>query len=134
MGAKHLEDVLKGIDPKPQSDGDPEAVLESLGPCAWAFPKPVFALDIEDGPKPVVTFGYVYLGVRSECRPDSFTVTFVGVETWRVTVKGRNLRPIYDRLQEHRVRRIRVVERDFAPDTDKQPVITKISVEEVPDE
>jgi hypothetical protein len=125
----HLDDILKATDPKPLAD-EPEAVMESLGPCAWCFPKPVFALDIEDGPKPVVAFQYVFLGIRAEWKPDSFTIYFKdGEEGWRVTVTGRNLRPIFDRINEHRIRRIRKADRDF--EDRKQPVITGISVEDV---
>src|SRR4051812_33216374 len=112
-GKTHLDDILNTPNPRPVHD-DPEAVMESLGPGAWGFPKPVFALDVEDGSKPVVTFQYVFMGVRSVWTPDSFTVWFKdGDEHWKLTVKGRKLRPIYDRLQEHRVRRLRVADRDF---------------------
>lgn len=76
---------------------------------------------------------YVYLGLRSVFAPGQFTVLFGerGREQWKLTVSGRNLRPIYDRLCEHRVRRLRKVDRDFGQEADKQPVVTGILVEEV---
>lgn len=58
----------------------------------------------------------------------SFMIEWNIPEQWQLTVTGRNLRPIYDRISEHRIRRLRVADRDFAPDTDKQPVITKIEL------
>lgn len=124
---RHLEDILKGVAPP---DPDPDVVMESLGPCVWCFVKPTYALDVEDGPKPVESFGYVYLGVRSVCTPDSFIVQFKdGDECWKVTVTGRNLRPVFDRVMEHRVRRIRKLDRDFRAVDDKTPCITGIDVQ-----
>ena len=129
---RHLDDILKGIAPPPP-ELDPDAVMESLGPCAWCFVKQVLALDVEDGAKPVETLQYVYLSIKSQFRPDGFTFLFgeAGREQWRLTVTGRNLRPIYDRINEHRLRRIRAVDRDFTADGDKQPVITGIELVEV---
>jgi hypothetical protein len=125
----HLNDILNAVDPRPLAD-EPEAVMESLGPCAWCFPKPVFALDVERGAEPVVAFQYVFLGIRATWTPESFVFEFKdGEERWRLTVKGRNLRPVFDRISEHRIRRIRRADRDF--EDGKQPVITGISVEEV---
>jgi hypothetical protein len=127
-----LAEITQGVSPKPEKElppPDPEAVREALGACAWCFAKPVFALDVEQGAEPVATFQYVYLAVRSVFTPGSFRFQFEdGEECWRLTVTGRNLRPVFDRMNEHRIRRIRVVERDFAPDGDNQPVITGIEV------
>jgi hypothetical protein len=135
--AGSIEDRLKSIDPRGRTpEPDPDAIMESLGPCAWCFPKMIPALDIEDGAKPVVTFQFVYLGMRSEFTPEQFTFLFgeKGREQWKLTVRGRNLRPVFDRINEHRVRRLRTVDRDFAADGDKQPIITKIEVVEVVEE
>jgi hypothetical protein len=129
----HLDEILKGGGAVPKApEPDPDAIMESLGPCAWCFPKGQHALDVEDGANPVVTFQYVFLGIKASCDPMGFTIYFKdGDTTWRLTVEGRNLRPVYDRINEHRVRRIRKADKDFAPDGDKEPVIRRISVDEV---
>jgi hypothetical protein len=47
-----------------------------------------------------------------------------------VSVKRRKLRPLYDRLKDHCLRRIRVWSSDFGEEGDK-PVVTKIEVQDV---
>jgi hypothetical protein len=105
-----------------------EEQAEQFGACAWVFHKPVLALDVEDGSKPTVTFQYVYMGVRSEFKPGEFSFVFVGLESWKVVVKGTNLRPIYDRINEHRVRRIRKTDRAGFDGTPKDPFIESIEI------
>jgi len=47
-----------------------------------------------------------------------------------VSVKRRKLHPLYDRLNDHCLRRIRVWSSDFGEEGDK-PVVTKIEVQDV---
>lgn len=110
--------------------GNNDEQVEQLGPCAWVFHKPVLALDVEDGGKPVVTFQYIYMGVRSEFKPEEFSFVFVGLESWKLVVKGTNLRSIYDRINEHRVRRIRKADRPGFG-SGKEPVISAIEIIDV---
>lgn len=120
-----LNAILNGAKPP---EHDPESVMENLGPCAWGFVKPVYALDIEVGANLVVSFQYIYLGMRSEFKPGEFVIYFKdGDELWRVTVAGTNLRPIFDRVMEHRIRRLRAADRPFGDD--KVPFIKRIVVE-----
>lgn len=130
MGDKPFFSGFSGFAMSPAQESEkPEG--EDLG-CAWLFPKPVQALDVEDGAKPVVTFQLHFLGVKSEFTPEGFTVFFTGDEKYKLTVQGRNLRQVYDRLVEHRIRRIRRADRDFG--SGKEPVITGIRIEEVKEE
>ena len=55
---------------------------------------------------------------------------FAGLTHWKVIFEGRNLRPLYDRIQDHCPRWIRSVHRDFAGENGK-PVVTAIQVEDV---
>lgn len=118
--------VSKISPPKIESTPD----FEDLGPCVWAFHKPVLAIDMERPGKAVQSFQYVYISVEAEFTPAAFTFLFVGLKHWKIVVHGRNLRPVYDRINEHRVRRIRAVERDFGQDEGK-PLISRIEVEDI---
>jgi hypothetical protein len=128
-----LNEILRGVTPKSRARESVEAIdapQEDLGPCAWVFPKPVAALDIEDGAKEVQTLHYMYHAVRATYKPGEFVVIFAGHEHFKLTVQGRNLRPVYDRINESRVRKIRTVSRDFGQD-DGKPFITRIEVLDV---
>jgi hypothetical protein len=131
-----LAELSQSSPPKPEPAPalpELEDVMVKLGDCAWCFAKPQFALDVEDGAKPVVSFQYLFLGIRVEHRPGSFTILFKdGLERWRVTVWGRNLRPIFNRINEHRIRRIRKADRDFGEE--KEPLIIKIEIVELDEE
>jgi hypothetical protein len=138
-----LKSIMHGVskrkpDPVPDHESDTEEGSQksdqngevALSPCGMVVVKGCRAIDVERGAEPVVSFQYVYLAVKAECTPTKFWVEFVGETTWRLTVEGRKLRALYDRLQDHCLRRIRRVERDFLPD-DGKPVVTGIRVEEV---
>ena len=133
MSAKTLEDILGTRRPTPE----PETVaLESEGPqdvgsCGWVWSNGCRALDVErGGTEPVLSFQYYAIGVRSEFAPGTFWVEF-GLETlWQVTAEGRNLRPLFDRLNDHRLRKLRQGLRDFDTD-DGKPFVTKLTVREV---
>jgi hypothetical protein len=60
-----LDEILKGGVPVRVPEPEPDAVMEPQGPCAWCFPKNLGALDVEDGPGPVVTLQYMFFGVRA---------------------------------------------------------------------
>jgi hypothetical protein len=104
---------------------------QDVGPCGWVWAKGCRALDVERGAEPVVSFQFVYISVMAEFTPTKFWVVFVGEKSWRVIVEGRNLRPLFDRLNDHCLRRIRQAHRgDLLPD-DGKPVVTRITVEAV---
>ena len=102
-----------------------------VGSCGWVRSNACAAIDIErGGTEPVLSFQYYAMGVRAEFAPGTFKVEF-GLETvWRVTVEGRNLRPLFDRLNDHRLRKLRQGLRDFDLD-DGKPFVTKVTVAEV---
>ncbi|MCE9565790.1 MAG: hypothetical protein K8U57_27510 [Planctomycetes bacterium] len=130
-----LKDILNGrpgkTDPAVPEDEEEKELRQDVGPCGWVWAKGCKALDIERGGKePVVSLQYVYLGVLSEFSPGKFWVLFVGLQSWKVTVEGRNLRPLYDRLNDHCLRRIRQADRDFGGEEGK-PFVTKIEVTDV---
>jgi hypothetical protein len=128
----HLKDILNGAKPKPEPEGDDQEAesRQDVGRCGMVWQKGCKALDVERGAEPVVSFQFVYLSVRAEFTPTKFWVIFAGLVHWKVTVEGRNLRALYDRLQDHCLRRIRVVDRDFGHE-DGKPCVTKIAVEDV---
>jgi len=78
----------------------------------------------------VVSFQFVYISVFSEFTPTKFWVIFVGLQSWKVTIEGRNLRPLFDRMNDHCLRKVRKADRDFGED-DGKPFVTKIDVIEV---
>ncbi len=133
MAAKTLEDILGTRRPTPE----PETVeleadgQQDVGSCGWVRANACAALDIErGGTEPVLSFQYYAIGVRSEFAPGTFWVEF-GLETvWRVTAEGRNLRPLFDRLNDHRLRKLRQGTRDFDLD-DGKPFVTKLTVRDV---
>lgn len=129
MSAKSWETEVAGKTAQQLHVGNADDQFDQqLGNCAWVFHKQVLALDIEDGSNPVATFQYVYMGVRSDYKPGEFSFVFVGLESWKMVVKGTNLRPIYDRICEHRIRRIRKADRLFG---DKEPFIESIEIIDV---
>lgn len=136
---KSLKDILLSggkarPDPVPEAAEEDEALRQDVGPCGWVWTKGCKALDIERPGKPVVTAQYVYISVVSEFTPEKFWVMFVGLTSWKITVEGRGLRPLYDRINDHCLRRIRQADRDFGGE-DGKPFVTRISVDDVtPDE
>jgi hypothetical protein len=70
-----------------------------------------------------------FASVEAEFTPAKFWVVFAGLTHRKVTVEGRNLRALYDRLNYHCLRRIRQADRDF--EDDGKPVVTKIKVKDV---
>jgi hypothetical protein len=134
------KDTLKGIlhgvgkrTPEPELLIAEEEIEtpQDVGPCGMVSVKGCKALDVERNAEPVLSFQMVYLGVVSEYTPTKFWVVFSGEKSWKVTVEGRNLRPLFDRLADHCLRRIRQAHRgDMLPD-DGKPVVTRITVEEV---
>lgn len=127
-----MADDLKGIlfGGKPKKEPEHDAESEDVGPCGWVWVKGCKAIDIERGGKPVVSLQYVYLSVRSEFTPTKFWMVFVGLESWKVTIEGRNLRPLFDRMNDHCLRKIRKVDRDMFPD-DGKPVVTGLELDDV---
>jgi hypothetical protein len=132
-----LKEILTGGKSKPESkspipeDDEEKELRQDVGPCGWVWVKGCKAIDIERGAEPVVSLQYVYISVLSEFTPGKFWVVFVGLQSWKVTVEGRNLRPLYDRLNDHCLRRIRQAHRgDILPD-DGKPCVTKIEVTDV---
>lgn len=117
--AKDDQDTIDGVEP-----------FVSIGRCGFVCPKGAKALDIECGAGPVFSFQYVYLSVRAEFTPTKFKVVFVGMQSWAVTVHGRNLRRLFDRLNDHCLRKIVQADRDFGEDKD-QPIVTKIEIDDV---
>jgi hypothetical protein len=112
----------------PDQEDKLQAVDTDLGECAWVMPKGAKAIDVQKGAEPVSTFQYVYLSVKSEFTPTEFWFVFAGEEHWKVTVKGRNLRPLYDAINDHKVRRISKIDREFTDEARKKPEITDILV------
>ena len=124
--SKSLENIL-GSRAIPKKEDD----TEDVGPCASRpANKFVNCLHVHDGPKPVYSFQYSGIGVRSTFEPGTFAVWFRdGVEEWKLTVQGRNLWPVYNYLQHHRLEWIRVADRDLH--ADDVPVVTAVQVEKV---
>jgi hypothetical protein len=133
-----LKSTLFGVRPDPLGkkkdafpEGEPdESKMQDVGPCGWVWVKGCKAIDVERGAEPVATLQYVYLSVLSEFKPTSFWVLFVGLQHWKVTVEGRNLRALYDRMNDHCLRRIRKADRDFGDD-DGKPFVLKLEVKDV---
>ncbi|WP_020472412.1 hypothetical protein [Zavarzinella formosa] len=128
-----LKEILFGAKKKaepetPMEEGDTEGQVD-VGPCGWVWVKGCKAIDVErGGSHPTVSFQYVYIGVASEFTPTMFWVEFVGEKTWRLTVEGRNLRSIYDRIQDHCLRKIRQADRDFNEENGK-PFVKCIKID-----
>jgi hypothetical protein len=113
---------------EPLADDAEPTVAE--GKCGVIWPKGAKALDIERGGEPVATFQYVYLGVRADFSPTKFKVVFVGLQSWAVTVHGRNLRRLFDRLNDHCLRKLIQVDRDMGQD-DGEAFVTRIDIDDV---
>lgn len=129
MKDRKIGDILAGV--KPETVELEEDRQQDVGPCGMVWVKGCHALSVErGGADPVVAYQYVYIGVTSEFTPGKFWVEFIGEKTWRLTVEGRNLRALFDRIGDHCLRRIRQAARDFAED-DGKPFVTKLTVAEV---
>ena len=74
----------------------------------------------------------MYLGIRAVCKPTKFTVIFGdwNREQWGLTVHGRNLRPIFTRIVEHRIRRLKA-DRDFPDQNNTRPIILRFEIEDI---
>lgn len=130
MAGERLSDILNSTKPSSPPVLEAEVESEDVGPCGMVWVKGCRALDVDLGrDKPVISLQYVYISVQAEFTPTKFWVMFVGLTSWKLTVEGRNLRPLYDRLQDHCLRRIRKVDRDFLDDG--KPVVTKLDVQDV---
>jgi hypothetical protein len=122
--AGKLDELLHAVRPPAKTPEPSED--EDLGAYV-VYPKGAHALDIEDGGKPVVSLQYVYLGMQSQFTPEAFTFYFKdGDEKLRLTVTGRNLRDVYNRINDHCVRKIRKADRPYADD--KQTIILSADV------
>jgi hypothetical protein len=131
--ADEISDIFLGMKGKPKNapvEPEGDEVPRDVGRCGMVWVKGCRAIDIERGAEPVVSLQYVYASVRSEFTPTSFWMLFVGLESWKVTVEGRNLRPLYDRMQDHCLRRLRQADRDFGGEEGK-PFVTRIKIEDV---
>jgi hypothetical protein len=127
-----LNDILHRTKSKPDVEEDEQdsALKQNVGRCGMVWAKGCRALDVErGGAEPVIALQYVYISVEAEFTPGKFWVLFVGLTSWKLTVEGRNLRPLFDRLNDHCLRRIRKGERDF--EDDGKPFVTKIEVKDV---
>jgi hypothetical protein len=130
MAGEKLSEIFASVKGKPASSPEPDVESEDVGPCGMVWVKGCRALDVDRGKdNPVISLQYVYISVQAEFTPTKFWVLFVGLTSWKLTVEGRNLRPLYDRLQDHCLRRIRKVDRDF--DEEGKPVVTKLEVVDV---
>lgn len=116
-------------------DGETKPDMVQYGKCVVVYPKGAKALDIERGVDAVETMQYAHITHRSQ-----FYVTKEGQQFWfifgveekhRVVVHGRRLRDVFNRINDHCVRRIRSADRKF--DTDESvPFIYKIEVIPLP--
>ncbi len=109
----------------------PDTEPEDMGQCA-SRPgnKWISCLHVHDGPKAVYSFQYNGLAVRNVFEPGQFVVCFRDPnEAWRLTVKGRNLWPVYNYICQARLEWIRPADRDFVEDS--TPVITEVVIERV---
>lgn len=125
------EHLLSRINPKPEPEDEQEKALkQDVGKCGMVWQKGCRALDVERGAEEsIFSFQYVYLSVHGEFAPGKFWVIFAGLTHWKLTVEGRNLRPLYDRLNDHCLRRIRTLPRDM--EEDGKPFVTKMEVQDV---
>jgi hypothetical protein len=132
MAGERLSDILNDgrVKPPSPSPPPPDAEGEDVGPCGMVWAKGCRALDVDrGGDSPVISLQYVYISVEAEFTPEKFWVLFVGLTSWKVTVEGRNLRPLFDRINDHCLRRIRKADRDFS-DKEK-PLVTGLEVQDV---
>ena len=86
--SKSLENIL-GSRAIPKKEDD----TEDVGPCASRpANKFVNCLHVHDGPRPVYSFQYSGIGVRSTFEPGTFAVWFLSVWVWLVWGGGGCLR------------------------------------------
>ena len=97
--------------------------------------KPVYTLHCDLGKDGCRSFQYVHLDSDSEYHIDAkgqtIIVRFAGSKHSQVTIRGRNLRYLYDVLHQHRMPWIMQADRDFGED--KETIITAIVIDEVKD-
>jgi hypothetical protein len=126
----------KPVDAQPEDELADSGLPDTAAPYqAHARPasKPVYTLHCCFGKDGYRSFQYVHLDSDSSFRTSSagnvITLRFAGTQVIQVTIKGRNLRQLYDHLHQHQISWITRADRDFT--TDGDPLITGIVIEEV---
>jgi len=131
MQDNNINGILMGVKPKDQVES-PDG--EDLGPCASRpMPKGWVGVYVFNGKEDTRGFQYIHLGFESFAADGkSFVIEFNVPEKWRMTVKGRNLWPIFLNIHHHKLEWIRKADRDFG--ADDKPAITGIVIEQVAEE
>jgi hypothetical protein len=114
------------------SQGESEE-QESVGKCAAiAKPKWIVGLEVRFSDRDWETFLYSFMTLNARYKPHSCIVMEFESQSYhkRLIIEGRNLEAIKTHIFQHRMEWIRPVDRDMG--NDGEPVITKITVEDVP--
>jgi hypothetical protein len=92
--------------------------------------KPVYTLHCCLGKDGYRSFQYVHLDSDSSFQTTSaghaITLRFAGTKVVQVTIKGRNLRGLYDHLHQHRTSWVMRADRDLAEE--QEAIITAIEI------
>jgi hypothetical protein len=92
--------------------------------------KPVYTLHCGLGKDGLRSFEYVHLDSNNSFKTSSsghvITLRFAGTQVMQVTIKGRNLRGLYDYLHQHRIPWVMRADRDLAEE--QEAIITAIEI------
>ncbi len=130
-------DFLKELATKPEVEADSELpdLSHPYKAHGRAANKALYTLHCDLGKDGFRSFQYLHLDSNSEYRIEPkgqvLVVRFGGIKPVQVTIRGRNLRPVYDYIHQHRLPWIMRADRDFPDPAGKQVIITAIDFEEV---
>jgi hypothetical protein len=123
----------KPVDAQPEDELADSDLPDASAPYrAHALPanKPVYTLHCCLGKDGYRSFQYVHLDSDNSFQTASaghvITLRFAGTQVMQVTLKGRNLRRLYDNLHQHRIPWIMRADRDLAEE--QEAIITAIEI------
>jgi hypothetical protein len=123
----------KPVDTQPEDEPADNDLLDSSAPYqAHARPanKPVYTLHCCLGKDGYRSFQYVHLDSDSSFQTTSaghvVTLRFAGTHVMQVTIRGRNLRGLYDYLHQHRIPWVMRADRDLAEE--QEAIVTTIEI------
>ena len=129
----HLAEFFRRGVRTPEQASDAEETLpandDAYSPFSRRSNKPEFSLHFITPAGTMRSFQYAHLDSDSGFTAECITLRFMGLVPMKVLIHGRNLRPLYDGIHQHRTLWVREAARAFAGDN--EPIVTKVKFEPV---
>jgi hypothetical protein len=138
MHGDGLLSKLSKAEPRKEENAADVTLPDYTGPYeayGRAANQSVYSVHFLLGPDELRSFQYAHLDSDSALKIAAggqvVVLRFRGTRTTEVTLRGRNLRYMYDILHQHRLPWIARADRDFPDGAGKKPIVTHILFEEI---